>query len=96
MSTLHTISKSPDSRLLDKCLALCGEDDAILFIEDGVYHGAVAAELAKVPAGTPVYGLREDLRARGLLERRNGRLKSANMKRFVELCAEFDRVLGWF
>lgn len=96
MSSLHTISKSPDSQLLAQCLALCGDGDAILFIEDGVYHGVLAETLTKIPAAIAVYALRDDLQARGLQERVDSRLKTASMEKFVGLCGDFDRVISWF
>lgn len=96
MSSLHTISKSPDSRLLEQCLALCSDKDAILFIEDGVYHGVLAETLAKIPAAIAVYALREDLQARGLQERIDARAQTASMKKFVELCGDYDKVISWF
>ena len=38
MSSLHTINRSPDSNLLESCIKVVSAGDAILFIEDGVYH----------------------------------------------------------
>jgi len=96
MSTLHTISKPPGQRQLEQCLALCRKGDAILFIEDGVYHGMSADELDKVPQNIPVFGLHDDLKARALLERSHERLHVAKMQRFVELSCEYDKVLSWF
>lgn len=96
MSSLHTISKSPDSRLLEQCLVVCDDEDAILFIEDGVYHGVRAETLAQIPTAVTVYGLRDDLLARGLLERSDPRMQTASIKKFVELCVDFDRVISWY
>ena len=96
MKQLHTISKSPDSQLLDQCLAVCSRGDAILFIEDGVYHGVQGQQLAKIPVKIPVYGLREDLLARGLLDRHQAPMKAASTRKFVELCCHYDKVVSWF
>lgn len=38
MSSLHTISRSPQHELLEACLKVINPGDEILFIEDGVYY----------------------------------------------------------
>lgn len=96
MSTLHTVNKSPDSKLLRSCLAVIGEADAILFIEDGIYHCGSAKHLETVGDSTKVYGLREDMLARATLSKTIDKVELVDTARFVELCCEHDKVVSWF
>lgn len=94
MSTLHTISKSPQSGILQSCLAVIGADDAILFIEDGVYH--CSSPLVIDNKTLRIYALREDMLARGTLGRLRDGIEPVDTARFVELSCEHDKVLSWF
>lgn len=94
MSTLHTISKSPQSGILQSCLAVIGAEDAILFIEDGVYH--CASPLVVENEAPRLYALREDMLARGTLGRLHDGVEPVDSARFVELCCEHDKVVSWF
>lgn len=96
MATLHTINQSPDRQLLGQCLPVCSPGDALLFIEDGVYHGIQSAELARLPEKMPVFVLREDARARGLQERIPRRCEQVSMRKFVQMCCDFDRIVSWY
>jgi len=96
MSSLHTINKSPDSKLLESCLKVINADDAILFIEDGVYHCASLVNLATITDTVKVYGLREDMLARATLSKTMDRVEAIDTTRFVELCCEYDKVVSWF
>ncbi|NKB31742.1 MAG: sulfurtransferase complex subunit TusB [Pseudomonadales bacterium] len=96
MSSLHTISRSPRSQLLESCLASISDDDAILFIEDGVYHCANQDLLSKIPAKINCFGLKEDISARGLKVAEESSLDIANYRKFVELCTQYDKVISWF
>lgn len=96
MSCLHTINKSPDSKLLESCLQVINADDAILFIEDGVYHCASPISLPTIIETVKVYGLREDMLARAMLSRTMDRVEVIDTARFVELSCEHDKVVSWF
>ncbi len=96
MSTLHTLNKSPESKLLDSCLAVINDGDAILFIEDGVYHCGIRNSIELIDESTKVYGLREDMLARATLSKVDGRVVVVDTARFVELCCVHDKVLSWF
>ena len=96
MSTLHTLNKSPESRLLESCLAVIGEGDAILFIEDGIYHCGSRNGIALIEQSAKVYGLREDMLARAMLSNVDDRVEIIDTARFVELCCEHDKVVSWF
>lgn len=96
MSTLHTLSRSPNSGLLADCLKTLGKGDSILFIEDGVYHCLQAEYLQPIPERVKLFALREDLQARGLVDRLPDAVDSVNTKRFVSLCCDHDKVMNWF
>ena len=96
MSCLHTINKSPDSNLLASCLNIINADDAILFIEDGVYHCCTNTILQSIDESVKVYGLREDMIARATLVKTEDRVETIDLIQFVELCCEHDKVVSWF
>ena len=96
MSCLHTINRSPDSNLLKSCLNVINAGDAILFIEDGVYHCASQTNLQTIDGKLKVYGLREDMLARATLSKTMDRVEAIDTARFVELCCEHDKVVSWF
>ena len=100
MSTLHTINKSPfDRNSLDSCLRVISDNDAILFIEDGVYAatGTSFSDAVKAAAQThSVYVLGPDLSARGMKE--DGiveGVKVVDYEGFVDLVTESDKVNSW-
>ena len=96
MSCLHTISRSPDSKLLGSCLKVINDDDAILFIEDGVYHCLSLIDLPAIIDTVKIYGLREDMLARATLSKTVDRVEVIDTARFVELSCEHYKVVSWF
>lgn len=96
MSSLHTISRSPDSKLLESCLKVINTGDAILFIEDGVYHCASLIDLQTIIETVKVYGLREDMLARATLSKTVDKVEAIDTTQFVELCCEHHKVVSWF
>ena len=96
MSCLHTINRSPDSKLLESCLKVINAGDAILFIEDGVYHCASLNDLETISDTVKVYGLREDLLARATLTKTDDCVEAIDTARFVDLCCTHDKVVSWF
>jgi tRNA 2-thiouridine synthesizing protein B len=96
MSCLHTINKSPDSKLLESCLKVINTGDAILFIEDGIYHCASLIDLQTITETVKVYGLREDMLARATLSKTLDKVEAVDTTRFVALCVEHDKVVSWF
>lgn len=69
---LHTVNKSPfQNTTLESCMRFISSGDVVLLIEDGVY-GAMAGSAKSavvegaVKAGTEVYALSADLKARAL------------------------------
>ncbi|MFT7472943.1 MAG: tRNA 2-thiouridine synthesizing protein B [Kiritimatiellia bacterium] len=96
MSCLHTINRSPDSKLLESCLKVINADDAILFIEDGVYHCISLTNLPTIAESVKVYALREDMLARATLSKTMDTVEEIDTARFVELSCEHDKVVSWF
>ena len=96
MSSLHTINRSPDSKLLERCLKVINADDAILFLEDGVYHSILSTNLSAIAETVKVYSLREDMLARATLSKTKDRVEAIDTARFVGLCCEHEKVVSWF
>lgn len=102
MSTLHTVNKSPFTHTtLASCLAICGKDDGILLLEDGVF-GAMAAtpcagRLAElIEQGVKVYALVDDIKARGLQEKLLGNIELTDYTGFVQLSIDHRCVQSWY
>ena len=95
MSALHTISGSPSSGLLNSCLKLVCPGDGILFIQDGVYYGCPPCLIDCVSQYNALFGLKEDLIARGLLGKLSKRITPVGYGRFVELTVDYDKVISW-
>lgn len=102
MSTLHTINKSPFSHTtLASCLQVCGQQDGILLLEDGVF-GALnsspcAEELSAVIAtGVKIYALSDDVNARGLLEKLRSDVLMTDYNGFVQLSIKHNCVQSWY
>lgn len=96
MSTLHTLNKAPSAQMLASCTKTLQKGDAIIFIEDGVYHVLEAALLESIPPKVGVYGLREDISARGLADKCEESIEVVGYRSFVELCVEHDKIVSWF
>ena len=96
MSCLHTISKSPDTQVLENCLKIIVAGDAILFIEDGTYYANSARNLEAIDKACKIYGLREDMLARAILTKAADSVELIDTARFVKLCCEHDKIVSWF
>lgn len=96
MSCLHTINRSPNSNLLTSCLNVINDGDAIMFIEDGVYHCCSQVYLKTLIETIKIYGLREDMLARSALAKTMDGVEVIDTAGFVELCCEHDKVVSWF
>ena len=95
MSSLHLISKSPASSLLQSCQAVLSEGDAILFIEDGIYHNGDAA-IESIPSDIVISVLKEDCIARGIRNSKFDRIDVIDYEGFVKLSCDYDKVVSWF
>ena len=96
MSCLHTISRSPSQGLLQTCASVLQAGDAVLFIEDGVYHCLQYDPWPALHSQVKIFGLSEDIQARGLLSGCSSAIEIVNYDRFVALCCEHNKVVSWF
>ncbi|WP_192036992.1 sulfurtransferase complex subunit TusB [Halomonas sp. YLGW01] len=94
---LHLLNRSPaTSRVVEDTLAAMGPDDRLLLIEDGVMGGLpVHAKVFTALAGR-VFALREDLDARGLLERCGAHVNIVDVEGFVTLTEETYKTVSWY
>ncbi len=87
---LHLIQRSPfTNSALDDCLKIIGEDDSLLFMQDGVYslnHPTINA------VSVTYYALQDDVLARGIKATSN----IIDYTAFVKLCEKYDKVISWF
>ena len=96
MKTLHTISKTPTSNLLNSCLEAIAKNDGVLFLEDGVYYiwkdtkGLICTEQYEY------YALKEDLLARGVEIDSIKGVSLIDYPAFVGLCEKYERIINWF
>ena len=96
MTILHTINKSPATGLFSQCSALLRSGDAVLFLEDGTYHCCEPQLLENIKQDVTIYYLKEDLVARGLMNKVEDHANLASYRKFVELCAKHDKTVSWF
>ncbi|UTW45836.1 sulfurtransferase complex subunit TusB [bacterium SCSIO 12696] len=91
MMILHTVNKSPFSNsAYHSCLRLAAPEDVILLLEDGVY-GA----LTDMPAGQ-ICALKNDVQARGLLEKIPEKVVLVGYSEFVQMACEASAVQSWY
>ena len=95
---LHTVNQSPfTNNTLAQCLAYIDAGDAILLLEDGVYAALSSQSLAAQLTHTTCYAIKDDLKARGLLEQdRLVHITLIDMNQFVELTTQYDLVQSWY
>lgn len=94
---LHTLNRTPAQSLVYRqVLNVMGADDCLLLIEDAV-QGALPQWVGHFK-GLPgrLYVQKEDLAARGLLERCDSSVKVVNIEGFVALTEQADKVISWY
>jgi len=102
MSTLHTINKSPFTHsTLSSCLQVCGNQDGILLLEDGVFGALKNApyeeELSQlINQGVKVYALYSDVKARGINDKLRSDIELTDYNGFVKLSTEHRCVQSWY
>jgi len=102
MSTLHTINKSPFSHAtLASCLQVCGSQDGILLLEDGVFGALNSSPCTEelstmIKMGVKVYALSGDINARGLQEKLRSDVLVTDYNGFVQLSIEHNCVQSWY
>lgn len=96
MTILYTVNKSPHQNLLGRCKPFLQPGDALLFLEDGAYHCTEPGQLGDIGQQISVYFLKEDMLARGLLEKVDEQANLLSYRKFVDLCTKHDKVVSWF
>ncbi|MEO8081579.1 MAG: sulfurtransferase complex subunit TusB [Caldimonas sp.] len=97
---LHIVNKShSQTRMLESCLRLARDGQALLLIEDGVYAatraGASSAGLAEATSRLKVYALQPDLEARGMAGSVIEGITTVGYDGFVDLVAEHPTCQSW-
>ncbi|HOG46103.1 MAG TPA: sulfurtransferase complex subunit TusB [Anaerolineae bacterium] len=95
---LYMVNKAPlSSDALRTCLAVAAPGEPVLLYEDGVYAAAAGAATApwvqQALAERPIYALRADLEARGIVRRLDG-IQVIDYNGFVSL-VEAHNVVPW-
>jgi len=97
---LHTVNKSSFSHsTLADCVALCGDADSVLLIEDGVYGAQQASDIfSQIPPdhGLRFFALAADVDARGLRSKLHARVTVIDDREFVALSISHNSVQSWF
>ncbi len=95
---LHTVNQSPfTSDTLAQCLLYCGDDDAILLLENGVYGALTSHALTAELAQKTCYVIEKDLQARGLaMQDRQAHIELIDIHQFVTLTTQYDLVQSWY
>lgn len=96
MSILHTIARSPTSNLLASSSSLLARNDALLFLEDGVFYASRSDLLSGLTGRHKLFALKEDVLARGLQNKIADSVEVISTRKFVQLCCDHDQVVSWF
>lgn len=102
MSTLHTINKSSyTNNTLISCLKICGQNDSVLLLEDGVFGATRSAPNTEklqllMRSGVKVFALTNDVNARGLEGKLATGIKPVDYNMFVQLTIDHCRVQSWY
>ena len=96
MRILHTINKTPSSKLLESCLEVASNDDRFLFLEDGIYYARTVFKDTNFAAKFSCYALKEDLLARGVRLDTSAEIGIVDYNGFVKLCEKSDKIISWF
>jgi tRNA 2-thiouridine synthesizing protein B len=96
-NTLHIINKSAsDSQLYRDCLDSLHKDDAIILIESAVYTACESGQNTLGEAQVPVYALKTDIQARGVLDKIHHQIEIIDDAEFVTLCCNHQKSVSWF
>jgi tRNA 2-thiouridine synthesizing protein B len=87
--TLHIINREETLKLAEKVFS-AKADDVVILIEDATY-----CAIAELPFSCSVFALEADLKARGLLEKKNSKVKSVDYSGFVKLTEDHKKIISW-
>lgn len=92
--TLHLIQESPfSSSALQECINILENGDAILLMQNGVYG---AHHTLTNSASLNIFALKDDLTARGIMDKTPTHIKTISYDEFVELCIQYDKTISWY
>lgn len=94
---LHIINKS-SIHVLISCLQIAQSKDAILLIEEGVFSSINQSRfivMNNAEKQLDVFALKNDLEARGLLERVSPNIKLIDYDGFVDLTIQHTPIQTW-
>lgn len=94
---LHTLSRSPYQIDLDAMLRNVGSEDAVLLFQDGVSGALANAAMLRpiLAVGVPVYALKEDVMARGMVAQISSKVVLIGYNEFVKLTAQHSGQMAW-
>lgn len=97
---LHIINKSPlSTQALTSCLRIVQADDVILLIEDAVIaalnNTAFTTEITSTLETKKIYALKDDLIARGVLDKVISKIKIIDYAEFVDLTVQHYPIQSW-
>lgn len=92
MNTLHIVSKTGQPFSL--CLRTLRSNDAIIFIEDGVYN-LPEMTFQNIQVKQPAFALLDDCYARGL-DISDKPANGISVDQFVTLTEQYSKTLSWF
>ncbi|HSP57515.1 MAG TPA: sulfurtransferase complex subunit TusB [Halomonas sp.] len=94
---LHVLNRSPaTSRVYQQALAMMGEEDRLLLIEDGV-QGALPQMVRHFSdVQGRLFALKEDMASRGLLGRCDASVQVVDVDGFVLLTEQAERTVSWY
>ena len=95
--SVHTLSLTPNSELLESCACLISDDDCLLLLGDGVYAGVIGNKYASImdTINCKIYALKEDCDLAGLGNKISKRVAIIDYNGFVSLSAEHEKHIPW-
>lgn len=82
--------------MLEACRPILQKGDGVIFIEDGVYYCLDDSLSTLQDKDLNIFSLKEDLNARGLINRSHQDAEIISYHRFVELCCHYSKIVSWF
>lgn len=103
MSILHIVNKSAfSSNSVQTCLDHCNHQDAVIFIENGVFNAIASSpvmeiiNLLQAEKQVHFFVLIEDVTARGLLNKTLSNIQMVDYKGFVTLTVDHSPIQSWY
>ncbi|CNE21838.1 sulfurtransferase complex subunit TusB [Yersinia nurmii] len=94
---LYTVSRSPFQCDLSALLRLTSDEDAILFLQDGVLATLKDADVLNILLNNSasLFVLENDLAARGLVGQNSDKIPAISYNHFVDLTTKHRQHLAW-